>query len=249
MVHSLRPALVNPSKKVHRLKKDSFVVTFWPVYFCSRYFGFLPFSLVFDSNGEIRRARVGIFDIVWFIMSIGLYLCLAILYIQMIETPQDPTASFILFFGDTVFNVVAMLLLILMAIMDMCNRNKLVDIVKTFSAFDKEVSSMKFHTKFHNYSIHLFQMKIRRFGIEVDYKAQLRRIILWCITNAIAVLLLLFSVYVNQSNTFNGSTFKVLVYLEVRTLQFMATSTVFSTYSSLILRLRDRFELINDLLK
>lgn len=52
-------------------KKRDFVYTLRPIYIFSRIFGAMPFSLVHNSIGEIQKARVNIFDFLWFMVSIA----------------------------------------------------------------------------------------------------------------------------------------------------------------------------------
>lgn len=137
MAHS---SLFTSKKRANHPKKLSFASSLWPFYFCSRAIGLLPFSIKFDSNGEVQRARVSWFDLLWFVIAIVFQLYLASVYFQMIEIPQDPSASYILFFGDSIFNLVGLSFGIITIIMDMFNRSRLVDILKRFTEFGKEAS-------------------------------------------------------------------------------------------------------------
>lgn len=121
-------------------KELNFTSSMWPIYYFCRVFGLLPFSVKFNANNEVQGARVSVFDVAWFAITICFYLILAVLYFQTIVIHQDPSASHILFFGDSIFNVIGLIFASLMIILDMCNRSKIIDILKGFSTFGKEVS-------------------------------------------------------------------------------------------------------------
>lgn len=119
----------------------NFAYSFRPIYFFSRAFGLLPFSLIFDSKGDIERARVSVFDGLWFKVSVSLYLLMAFICYQNIELSQDQKASPILIVGDASFLIFGLIYDAVSIVFDMINRNKLVDILKMLTAFDNEVKS------------------------------------------------------------------------------------------------------------
>lgn len=129
-----------PKNRTFHSKKLNFASSMWPVYYFCRVFGLLPFSVKFDTNGEVQRVQVSAFDVSWFIITICFYIILAVLYFHTIIIYQDPSASHILFFGDSMFNLIGLKFGALMIILDMCNRFKIIDILKGFSTFGKEVS-------------------------------------------------------------------------------------------------------------
>lgn len=122
-----------------RSNNINFAYSFRPIYFFSRAFGLLPFSLIFDSNGDIQKARVSIFDGLWFKVSVSLYLLMAFICYQNIELLQDQNQSPILVIGDALFLIFGLIYDAVSIVFDMLNRNKLVDILKMLTAFDNEV--------------------------------------------------------------------------------------------------------------
>lgn len=62
-------------------KKLTFAHSFKPVYILCRIFGFMPFTIAYDSNGAIQTAQIGVADIMWFIISIGIYLSSALYFV------------------------------------------------------------------------------------------------------------------------------------------------------------------------
>lgn len=123
-----------------RTRDLSFADTFRPIYYYSRVFGLMPFSIVCDSNGEPQEPRIGVLNFLWFITSMCLYLSMAYYsFIDMNVTRDDslPYAFILAGFIMQIFRLVFGALIILI---DMCKRYKLVDILKKLNIFSKEVS-------------------------------------------------------------------------------------------------------------
>lgn len=121
--------------------KDSiYTYSFWPTYLFNRSVGLMPFSIVRSPNGEVLRPKVGMFDIIWFVVAVSWYLLLAFVSYQDLKLPQDPKESFILKLGDHLLLIWGLLHGSLMIIMDMCNRFRLIDIAQKYGTFDKEVN-------------------------------------------------------------------------------------------------------------
>lgn len=145
MAQSSNVELVSHKKRAHRSHRLNFVTSLWPFYLFSRSLGLLPFSVKFDANGEIKKARVSVFDLLWFGLAISFYLSLAFFYFGSFNEQQISTStSYILFLGDSLFNLNGLLYGVVIIIMDMCNRHKLVDILKRLSFFEKEASLFPF---------------------------------------------------------------------------------------------------------
>lgn len=133
------------SKKLaYHSNKPNLVSSLRPFYFFSRAFGLLPFSVKFDTSGEIQTAQVSGFDVVWFGISISIHFFLIFAFFQIVIFSQDPSASYVLYFGNDIFNLAGLIFGIITMIMDMCNRSKLVEILKGFTNFDKEASCTYF---------------------------------------------------------------------------------------------------------
>lgn len=212
----------------------------------------LPFSVKFDANGNVRRAEVSKFDFLWFVTTIGIYLLLAFIYFQTMEIPNDPSASYILFFGDSIFNIVGLVFAAVIIVLDMCNRFKIVKMLKGFSTFGKAASSSHTSICLSNL-IQIFQfplwMQVKRYGIDMNYNDQKRIIFIWYMVNIIAVFLLTLSLYLNANDSSNAPKIQILIYFCVHMIQFLFTGTVVSTYCTAIFRLHDRFDIINNLFK
>lgn len=140
--HKLQPSMEDFAvvKKNSRSRAINFSTSLLPAYFFSRVIGLIPFSIVRDSNGDAHTARINLFDLLWFIFSILLYLFLAFYRYSYMDIPQDASKSYILVIGDSLLLIFGIIYGALMIVMDMFNRNRLVDILKKFTIFDKEVN-------------------------------------------------------------------------------------------------------------
>lgn len=126
-------------KKV-RLRKDNFAYSFRPIYFFSRAFGLMPFSITYDANGEIQEPRISRLDGLGFVIGICIQLISTYSHIRNMKTSKDPNnASSFLMLCDYLLYVAVMAYGILLRGMNMYNRFKLVNILKEFTMFDKEV--------------------------------------------------------------------------------------------------------------
>lgn len=117
-------------------RKLDFAYSFRPIQYFSRVFGMFPFPIEQDSNGGIQEPKVRIFDGLWFVASICLRLFLAFYSAQQIKPGRMP---FVLIFGGFLTMIMNLVSGALMAGMNMCNRYRILDILKMFDTFDKEV--------------------------------------------------------------------------------------------------------------
>lgn len=122
-------------------KKIDFAYSFRPIYYISRFYGLMPFTITYNSRGTIHGPKVKMFDILWFIVSIIINLIYAFKISKDTLYLQDPKKiSNILIGGDYFLEVFSIIFIILLIGMNMCIRSKLVDIVKKINTFDEEVS-------------------------------------------------------------------------------------------------------------
>lgn len=136
MIKMVEPYQIAGKKGGPKTSYD-FAYSYRPMYYFSRCFGLLPFSFVYDSNGEIQAPRIRIFDAVWFVISIVIYVMLAIDSFRVVEIPKD--ASPIIFLSNTLLLVLGLSNGAIMIVVNMCVRFKFVAILKTITNFDKEV--------------------------------------------------------------------------------------------------------------
>lgn len=122
--------------------KFNFAYSLLPLYYFSRVFGLLPFTILYDTNGDVRGARVTLFDIFWFIISVCIFLSLAVFSYSIINLPDGPNESPTLILGDYILLIVGLFYGAAIIVYDMCNRLRLIDIIKKFTIFDKEVNAI-----------------------------------------------------------------------------------------------------------
>lgn len=130
------------AKKVFYSGKINFAYTIRPIYHISRIVGLFPFTIVHDLNGDVQEAQVNLLDFLWFKISICMYLLMAYYYCDGLEWSATPHVSFVLTIGDNLLMIFGMLYGAIVVIADMCNRSRLICILKQFTIFDKEVSDV-----------------------------------------------------------------------------------------------------------
>lgn len=128
-------------KKSDSKKSPDFISSYRPMYYFSRFFGLLPFSFVYDLNGELQAPRISIFDGVWFVVSIVFYVLLAISSYQPVEIKHDPAP--LVTVSNALILTVGFTNGIVMIVMNVCVRFRFTTILKTITAFDKEASYIR----------------------------------------------------------------------------------------------------------
>lgn len=121
-------------------KNLTFAHSFKPIYILSRIFGFMPFTIAYDSNGAIQTARITVIDFVWFTISVGVYILSTINFIAFIRHAQIPKAYVTLAYATRSIIIFRKIFYIVCIITDMFNRFKLVEILKKISNFDEKVT-------------------------------------------------------------------------------------------------------------
>lgn len=122
----------------------NFAYSFRPVYYLSRVFGLMPFSIEYDLIGQPQVPRVNRIDAMWFVIVICLYLSMAYISYEKMNFPQDSSIPYILFLGEYLFQILDLVYGALIIGLDMCNRYKLVNILKKLTLFDEEVKNIAF---------------------------------------------------------------------------------------------------------
>lgn len=122
------------------LKKLTFAHSLKPIYILSRIFGFMPFSIIFESNGAIQTARIRKIDFLWFITSIGIYLLSAYYFLIYSMRKPIPNGRATLSYGTRSIVIFRKCLNCLNIGIDMYNRFRLVEILKRINSFDEKAS-------------------------------------------------------------------------------------------------------------
>lgn len=120
----------------------SFHYSFRPLYFFSRFVGLMPFSVTQSLNGNGLSARVTVYDLIWFILSIVISISLGVIDTTNIRLPQNSNESLTINVGDHLLLIFGLSVGTLSVALDMFNRKRLVNIVESFETFDREVSSI-----------------------------------------------------------------------------------------------------------
>lgn len=135
MVSSTQPSVDSHSEAF------DFVHSFEPIYYFSRAFGLLPFTIIRSTNGEILLPKVSRLDRLWVVVLISLYLYLAFVLCQYIGFAKDLTRhQSILFIGDQLRLIFCLIFASVAIAMDLWNRFNLVSILKKFTIIDNDVS-------------------------------------------------------------------------------------------------------------
>lgn len=127
------------AKKMNSSKKYNFARTMQPIYIISRTFGLFPFTIIHDLNGDIQGIRVTFFDLLWFLISISIYILLAIYNFCYLKFPQNTNVSEVLYIGDYLLLILGLIFGAALIASDMYNRFNLADIAMQFTKFDKKV--------------------------------------------------------------------------------------------------------------
>lgn len=122
-----------------RLRKFNFENVFRPVLQFLHIAGLWPFSIKHYSNGKIRRARVGFFDIAWSILILCFDLVIVFSTFKKLKSGRAKDENRIRFVVYNAFKMTFLLFGAFGILLDVINRNKLVDILQKFNTFDNEV--------------------------------------------------------------------------------------------------------------
>lgn len=125
-------------------KQSNFEHGFRPVYYVSRLAGLWPFSIRHNSDGTIQRAHISFFDGLWFAIAFCLNLTFTITACARLKTGieangnEKGTLQLRIIIYD-VLQTTSLLFGTIGIVLDMINRNKLVDILEKIIQFDNEV--------------------------------------------------------------------------------------------------------------
>lgn len=144
---------VKPSENEAQKKKLNFMDSFRPVYYISRVFGLKPFSIIYDTNGDVQQSKITKFDCLWFMIS----MCI---YVMMVIFVEVHTESYLLMLGY-IFTMIGAICSVLIIALDMCTRCEFVDILRKIMNFDKEVKKLKPIDFIHLHSSVLFFVSFR----------------------------------------------------------------------------------------
>lgn len=117
-------------------KVMNFGVLFRPLYYLSRIWGLAPFSITTNSNGEIKKTKIRIRDVLIFLISIIIHLLFSFISHKRYKLLEKPTTLDLCIY---LFEIFSFAYGTLLAIMNACSRFKMIDMLKMFNSFDKKV--------------------------------------------------------------------------------------------------------------
>lgn len=134
-------------RKVQPISKDRFKVlveepdfvhSFRPFFYFSRALGTMPFSFAYDFNRQLKGPRVRPFDAAWFVISICAYLFMMYVFYRE-QAFANASRPFLLNMSFSLQSLIFYFSDVVVIVMDLCNCRTIVDILKMFNTFDKEV--------------------------------------------------------------------------------------------------------------
>lgn len=135
--------LQNTAESVTSHRELNFFSCFKVNYYFLRALGLWPFSFVRDSSGKIQKPKVTKIDLLWFIVSILLYVSASVVYnnTSNVESKyMNNIATYIMHKGEYIRLTLSIFLVTSIIGIDMCNRFKIVNAIKMFIHFDEVVS-------------------------------------------------------------------------------------------------------------
>lgn len=177
------PPTIDIGGKTNEMRTEAqtlnFMHSFRPVYYISRIFGLMPFTIIYHSNCEVVQSKVTILDALWLVTNVVSY-SLSAFYLKI-----NPGSVFFSLLAN-IFLKFGLFYSASVIAIDMCNRYKFIEIFKKFTTFDKEVSNLNSHSR-EFFSICLTQfIQMARVGMYLNYKQKCRRNWLYCTLPIIA---------------------------------------------------------------
>lgn len=248
----------NHKVKSHTAKIIDFPHVFRPIYFFARFFGQMPFTIVYrSSSGIFGRPQVNKIDALWYFISICTYTALAysicyFLIRAFSHYPIDPIL-YVLTSAVNMFRLINFLCGILILIMDMCNRHKLLKILNKFTMFDRKASeiSSEFDFKLKD-KFHFRCIQVASKGIYFNYKRDIQHAWLYCIVTILTLFLLNVSTYFAlkfyHPNKYI-SNLGLTLYFCINTTKSLFTSIPVIAFTFLLHSLHKRFLALNSFLR
>lgn len=122
-------------------KTASFTFGLRPIYYFSRVFGLLPFSIIHDSDGVALEPKIGKLDALWMVINIGIYASMTYFVYKDINYYQNAITTTLLTGDDLLFLMEIILGMVIIGL-DFYNRFGFIDILRKFSIFDTEANSI-----------------------------------------------------------------------------------------------------------
>lgn len=143
MIESTSVSSVFPRSRKIAAKHRDLLDSFQPIYYFSRLFGLMPFTIGRSSSGNISGPRVNKLDAVWLVAAISIYSLATVVSFKYVKFDQEPsTKCWNMLINSTNWHLTLGLIFCGLFIgVDLYNREKLVDLFKRFAIFDKDLVS------------------------------------------------------------------------------------------------------------
>lgn len=182
--------VIEPSTTLKRkcIKTLNFGSVFCPLYCLSRIWGLAPFTIVKSSNGEVQNPKLRLRDVLWFLVMV----CGQLYFMQKSWANFNTSSikikkeTWILIISARGMEIFAFAYGIATIFMNICNRFKVINIIKMFIHFDREVCWFNFSpcSPFSVWSfctIYGFRyLKMAKINVRFNYSHDCRRTTLLC---------------------------------------------------------------------
>lgn len=120
---------------------------FQPLYLLSRVWGLAPFSIVTNSNGEVRSPKIGLHDGLQFSTMMVFYSFFVYNNLNTFEPSEENRneKTWVLMLSGRLLELLGFLYGISAIIMNVRNRSKIINKVKLLTRFDREVFLHQLH--------------------------------------------------------------------------------------------------------
>lgn len=178
-----------------KIESKSVYYSFSPLFSYSRCFGLSPFSIETNVFGEFQRVKLTCFDVVWFCISIFIHVCLIIkLTTSLINDISRLKGLHVFLLGfDHFLLSYAAIVCITYIVLNLINRNRILDNIHRFDAFDKEVIFLKYCIYYINTSssqkllLKFVKFQMRCYGVSINYNRMRRRLIFWMVLHVVGI--------------------------------------------------------------
>lgn len=232
----------------------NFAYSFRPVYYVSRAFGLMPFSIIYNSNREPNNSKVTVYDCLWLMVSVCIYLMLGFFRYRNLVLPEGAsTTSHILILGDSVVLILSLTFAGQFVIMDFFNRFKLVDVLKKIIVFDNEVSHQSNSNAIfiqHDFQHFSFSLQIARLGVSFDFRSEYIRSWLYCVVPMLVnVIFVTLSYLTIKPNLQNQPTTEPILFFGTYVMCNEIMILTIVSFISLLCNIYKRFLTLNSMLR
>lgn len=240
--------------KRQREKRLNFYACIKSLHMISRSFGLLPFTITFSSNGKIAKAKVGIFNAIWFVGSITVNLILVYFAFYSSRSSANSYSS-VAYLSDRFILIFQLLMCISSIILSVFNCNKFLKILREFVAFDRNVNFTDLIFSILNSKVIGFISiyKIESFGVVIDFKRTKRNVLRLTVFWTTLLVCIVFGSYLNFKSTHETGSVYNEVLLASNYFSYILQNNLYVceavAHQVLLSSLIDRYQHLNNLLR